>query len=78
MKKRLYAILVAGLAAGCFAGTAAVAQETETVTYTKPYLLTLNPDNEMNICWLTKESTEAFVEFGETEELGTDGRSSRV
>lgn len=70
MKKRLYAMLVAGLAVGCFAGTAAAAQAAETVTYTKPYLLTLNPDNEMNICWLTKESTEAFVEFGETEELG--------
>ncbi|AGK99743.1 purple acid phosphatase family protein [Desulfoscipio gibsoniae] len=43
----------------------------EELTYTKPYLLTLNPSNEMNVVWISKESGEGFVEFGLTEDLGT-------
>ena len=38
---------------------------------TQPYLLTLAPDREMNILWLQSERTEAFVEFGYTEALGS-------
>ena len=37
--------------------------------YTKPYLLTLNPGSEMNICWLTKDSSQGSVEYGETSSL---------
>lgn len=40
------------------------------IAYTKPYLLTLDPDSEMNICWLTKGDGQGSIEIGETEELG--------
>lgn len=40
------------------------------ITYTKPYLLTLNPDSEMNICWLTSGDGAGSVEIGETDALG--------
>lgn len=36
----------------------------------KPYLLTMNPANEMNIIWIQKEKISGVVEFGFTEELG--------
>jgi hypothetical protein len=39
--------------------------------YTEPYLVSLTPSTEMNVCWLLAEAgDEAWVEFGETEELG--------
>lgn len=31
---------------------------------TQPYLLTMNPDTEMNILWIQSEKTDGFVEFG--------------
>ena len=40
------------------------------MTYTQPYLLTLNPDNEMDICWLTAGDGEGSIEIGETDALG--------
>jgi hypothetical protein len=44
---------------------------TTELCYTRPYLLSLEPSVEMNVVWLTKDSSTARVEFGETEELGT-------
>ncbi len=38
---------------------------------TKPYLLTTNPSEEMNILWIQKDKTEGFVEFGKDKKLGT-------
>lgn len=39
--------------------------------YTEPYLVSLTPSTEMNVCWLLAEAGEdAWVEFGETETLG--------
>lgn len=49
----------------------AVYAETDTnITYTEPYLLTLDPDSEMEICWLTSGSGEGSIEIGETADLG--------
>ncbi|MEG2380959.1 MAG: alkaline phosphatase [Oscillospiraceae bacterium] len=42
----------------------------DSLNYTKPYLLTLNPSQEMNVCWLTKDSSHGVIEYGETETLG--------
>lgn len=42
----------------------------EDITYTKPYLLTLDPDNEMNICWLTAGDGVGSIEIGETSDFG--------
>lgn len=40
-------------------------------TYTEPYLVSLHPSTEMNVCWLLAEDTEdAWVEFGESKNLG--------
>lgn len=68
MRKNISIILAMIMILGCFP-TFSFAEETE--TYTKPFLLTLNPDTEMNVCWLTKDKTNSYVEFGETQELGT-------
>lgn len=44
--------------------------------YTEPYLLSLNPSSEMNVCWLLGEpGEEAWVEFGESEALGETARA---
>lgn len=66
MKKRI-SIIFALLILLLFANSA-FAQGT--VTYTKPYLLTLSPSNEMNVLWLSKVSSEGVVEYGLTKELG--------
>lgn len=51
----------------------AFAQQAEEpkLTYTEPYMVTLNPDKEMNILWLTKEKCEGYVEYGLTPTLGS-------
>jgi hypothetical protein len=42
------------------------------LTFTEPYLLTLNPEKEMSICWITSESVpEAYVEYGLTPAYGS-------
>lgn len=46
------------------------ADSTGELTYTEPYLLSLYPEREMNICWLTKADGSATVEFGETRMFG--------
>lgn len=38
---------------------------------TQPYLLTLNPDTEMNILWIQWEPYEGYVEYGSTDTLGS-------
>ena len=45
-------------------------EEVETMNYTEPYMVTLNPSTEMNIIWLAKEMCEGYVEYGETPALG--------
>ena len=40
------------------------------VVFTEPYLLTLKPATEMNVCWLTDSPAETWVEFGEAASLG--------
>lgn len=50
---------------------AVFSEETRQMIYTQPYLLSLHPKSEMNICWLTRETArESFVEYGPTESLG--------
>ncbi len=52
--------LVAVLLVLCLALPAAAVQ-----SYTEPYLLSLSPSSEMNVCWLLAEpGDEAWVEFG--------------
>lgn len=69
--KKLMSMLMAVLMVFCLAHTAqAETLEKADLTYTKPYLLTLNPAREMNVLWLTKEKSSATVEFGITEKLG--------
>ncbi len=46
-------------------------EETRQMIYTQPYLLSLHPKSEMNICWLTGETArESYVEYGQAESLG--------
>ncbi len=40
------------------------------ITYTKPYLMTVDPDSSMDICWLTCGSGEGKIEIGESADLG--------
>jgi hypothetical protein len=47
-----------------------VAIEKEGLTYTDPYLVSLNPATEMNVIWLTKEPCEGIVEYGTTPDMG--------
>lgn len=66
MKKLLVALLLL-----CVLLPGAVAEEqAPSLTYTEPYMVTLNPDNEMNIIWLTKEPCEGSVEYGLTPVMG--------
>ena len=63
--------LLAGLVLTCVDTTiTANAAPDNDVTYTEPYLLTLDPDSEMNICWLTYGNGNASIEIGETDALG--------
>ncbi len=54
----------------CLLAIGAYAQEREGLTYTDPYMVTLNPGTQMNIIWLTKEPCEGIVEYGTTPALG--------
>ena len=67
MKKRM-GILIAALL--CMLCAVAFAETTEGLTYTEPYMVTLNPSSEMNILWLTKSPCEGYVEYGKTPALG--------
>ena len=50
---------------------AVFSEETRQMIYTQPYLLSLHPKSEMNICWLTGETAgESYVEYGQAESLG--------
>jgi hypothetical protein len=64
MKKFLFALLVCAFCMPAFA------EEREGLTYTDPYMVSLNPANEMNIIWLTKEPCEGVVEYGTTPQMG--------
>jgi hypothetical protein len=68
----LAGITVSGLLArGAQGGTRRVALgEREGLCYTDPYMVTLNPANEMNIIWLTKEPCNGVVEYGTTPQMG--------
>ena len=67
MKKTVTKItpfLLAGLVLTCVDTTiTANAAPDNDVTYTEPYLLTLDPDSEMNICWLTSGNGNAISIF---------------
>ena len=55
----------------CLLTAAAVAEQpAPSMTYTEPYLLSLHPDSEMNILWLTREPVQGYVEYGPTPALG--------
>lgn len=55
------------LAAGRFTASAQMP-----LTFTEPYLLTLQPAHEMNVCWITSEPvTKAYVEYGLTPQYGS-------
>ena len=38
----------------------------------EPYLLSLNPDTEMNILWVQSQKSSAYVEYGSDETLGNN------
>lgn len=69
MKKIISFLLSASMLAGTV-GTITVSAADTDITYTKPYLLTLDPDSEMDICWLTSGDGEGSIEIGETDALG--------
>lgn len=70
MKQTLAAFLSASLLMGVVPAVTASAVIDTDITYTKPYLLTLNPDNEMDICWLTSGDGDGSIEIGEIDALG--------
>lgn len=69
MKKIISFLLSASMLAGT-AGAITVSAADTDITYTKPYLLTLDPDSEIDICWLTSGDGEGSIEIGETDALG--------
>lgn len=68
--KRLVGILALLIAVTGLVCAGAAAEVAPSMTYTEPYMVTLNPDSEMNILWLTKEPCEGVVEYGLTPALG--------
>lgn len=70
MKKTVFFLLAVSMLTGNVPAATAYAETDTDVTYTEPYLLTLDPDSEMDICWLTSGSGEGSVEIGETTDLG--------
>jgi hypothetical protein len=70
--RRIFGVLLAVLAfTGLMGLTAFAEEETLSLTYTDPYMVTLNPSEEMNIIWLTKDACEGYVEYGLTPALGS-------
>lgn len=69
MKKFITFLVTAVIMTASVPALTAFAENTD-ITYTKPYLLTPDPDSEMNICWLTTGDGEGSIEIGETESLG--------
>jgi len=67
MKKLTLFLAVSTTVAGLWCITASAAE----LNYTKPYLMSLEPDNEMNVCWLSGGSAKSYIEIGETPELGS-------
>lgn len=70
MKKWNTFLLAAAVLASVAPTTTVFAAEDAKVTYTQPYLLTLNPDSEMEVCWLTAGDGEGSIEIGETDAFG--------
>ncbi|MGI6695515.1 MAG: fibronectin type III domain-containing protein [Christensenellales bacterium] len=66
MKKLLTVVLLLSI---LLPGALAQEQKPD-LTYTEPYMVTLNPGSEMNIIWLTKELCEGSVEYGLTPVMG--------
>lgn len=65
-------LTLAALMLLCLVMTTASAElAAPSLTYTEPYLLSLHPDSEMNVLWLTREPTEGYVEYGPTPALGS-------
>lgn len=77
MKKILSFFLTLSMLVSMFTAVTVYAEQTSELAYTKPYLLTLNPDSEMNICWLTRGNGEGSIEFGETESLGKTAKAQQ-
>ncbi len=71
MKKIISILTTAVMLFGALPCISHAEEVAHTKAYTKPYLLSLNPAEEMNVCWLTDSNAEAYVEYGETEALGT-------
>lgn len=70
MKKTIAVLLSASVLGGGVPAVTVSAADDMDITYTKPYLLTLDPDSEMDICWLTSRDGEGSIEIGETDALG--------
>ena len=71
MVKRFLGIFALVLAVSGMLCAGALADDAApSLTYTEPYMVTLNPGSEMNILWLTKEPCEGLVEYGLTPALG--------
>jgi hypothetical protein len=47
------------------------AQSQTPLNFTEPYLLTLAPAAEMNVCWISSEPASAWVEYGPTPAYGS-------
>ncbi len=79
MKKVIAYLVTASMMAASIPAFAAFEAKND-LTYTEPYLLTLNPSNEMNICWLTTDEGEGSVEIGESTTLGKtlDAKQYRI
>ncbi len=67
MSAMISVITLAGCASSPDTSESALANDLQ---YTKPYLLTLHPAEEMNVVWLNKDTGTGIVEYGETEALG--------
>ncbi len=70
MKRFLMLLAILTLMALACAPALAEEVKAETMNYTDPYMVTLNPSTEMNILWLTKEAYDGYVEYGPTPALG--------
>lgn len=71
MKKTIL-MLLALLAMLCLlCASASAGSAVEALTYTEPYMVSLNPSHEMNILWLTKSPCEGTIEYGPTPAMGS-------
>lgn len=77
MKKTLSFLLSASILVGTVPAVTTYAETNRDVTYTEPYLLTLAPDSEMNICWLTTGDGTGSIEIGTTPDLGQNVKAQQ-